>query len=176
VSRVRALFASALCATLAAFAAIGAGRGRTGVASPVEATEPTVPVVRWVLLPADFVSCRTAASVLRHLRREFGDRVQVVAYAVDVDAGDVRGLLRTERLDVPLVTATARQYRAAFHRRPETGIYLEVGDRVVNAFPAGPDRSYPSLGTLRTAVEALLPAASSSLPSSPPLVSHRRKS
>jgi hypothetical protein len=113
------------------------------------------PRVQWVFREADLMSCRSATYTLRHLRSQFGSRVDVVAVGIGVDEAYVRNYLRAERLDVPLTSTSAEAYTRDYGTQPATGLYVILGGRVVESFPAGPTRRYPDPEVLSSAIAGL---------------------
>lgn len=99
--------------------------GRPPAADPsgVEAAAPArndaeMVLVEWVIRTEDLVACETATPELRRVRHQYGDRVRLVAYAVDTDVRLVQSFLRRERLGrVDLQPRTERAFQADHARR-----------------------------------------------------------
>ena len=114
--------------------------------------------VQWVFTARDLISCKTVAYTLRHLRAESDPNLAVVAYGIDVNEADVRSFLRAERLNVELVTGSARRYEKQFNRRPASGIYVLRGDSVVRSFPSAPGRAYRAPPTVQQLLQSIPPS------------------
>jgi hypothetical protein len=112
---------------------------------PSVAPHATGATIQWVFTAQDLASCNTAAYALRHLRAELGQTVSIVASGIDVDEADVRPFLRVERLDVELVTGSARSYERQFHTTPTSGLFVLWNSLVVRGFPTAQGRGYPSV-------------------------------
>lgn len=154
--------------------ALAPAASRAGILTADRRVEPKIqedsrPVVSWVFYPADFLSCRSPAYAFRHLDAEFGSRVRLVAYGMNVDERRARSFLRDERLEVELITPTPERYRALYGRNPRTGVSLSRDGKIYQEFKAGTSYRYPSAGTLRSAVQQLIPATASRSPSKSPL-------
>lgn len=147
-----------LAGAVAAVALLGADTQRTEP-PPLEETAGEALVVHWVFRPAELITCKTPAYVLRHLRDDLGPNVRVVAYGVGVGEEEARSFLRAERVPAELRTATPEEYRSRYNMSPETGIYIVSGTNIVQAFPAGPNHRYPDVETLRAAVQPYLASA-----------------
>lgn len=99
------------------------GRPTVAQASGVEAAAPEpndaeMVLVEWVIRTGDLVACETATPELRRVRHQYGDRVRLVAYAVDTDLGLVQSFLRRERLArVDVQPRTERAFQADHARR-----------------------------------------------------------
>jgi len=144
--------------SIAAIATAGApgGGSRAGAGTPVREAKRTV---QWVFTARDLISCRTPAYALRHLRSELGPDVRVVAYGIDVDAADARSFLRFERLDVELVTGSARSYEKQFKKVARSGLYVLWGDSVVSGFRSVSGRAYPDPATVEQLLRSFPPSA-----------------
>jgi len=132
------------------------GDPRARPAPPARATQQTV---QWVFTARDLISCTTPAYALRHLRAELGPDVRVVAFGIDVDEADARSFLRFERLDVELVTGSARSYQQQFRKVPRSGLYVLRGDSVVSGFRSVPGRAYPDPARVLQLLRSAPPSA-----------------
>jgi hypothetical protein len=165
-----------LAAAVAPAVSIAAFRG-TSQLDEAQGIENSVPVIGWTFYDVDFLSCRTPASTFRHLAKELGPHVRLIAYGINIDEQRARSFLRKERLDIELITTTPEQYRARYGRNPKTGIHVARRGKIVQEFDAGPSHLYPTARALLSAVQAWVPAAASRSPAqSPPPLSPRRQS
>lgn len=109
-------------ALLGAFRAVPAPAPAEGDSSAQIAvatrTDAAPVLVEWAIRTSDLVTCETVTPELRRVRHQYGDRVRLVAYAVDTDVRLVQSFLRKERLArVDLQPRTERAFQADYARR-----------------------------------------------------------
>ncbi|HEX2095019.1 MAG TPA: hypothetical protein VHG28_21650 [Longimicrobiaceae bacterium] len=134
----------------------GSSSVRTGIGSRGSPSSPEIPMVRWVFRKEDLITCRTAAYALRHLKATLGSEVRITALAVDMDEGFARSFLRSERLPIELLTVPAHRLESRYGDTPPPGLYVLLGDSLVQAFPAGRGHDYPEVQTLERSILPLL--------------------
>lgn len=121
-------------------------------------------VIRWVFRQGDLMSCRTSARDLRHVLFNHGERVQMIAIAIDSDPRYVQGFFRAERLRGEVEYLTERQFRRRHGSVPYPSVAIIRDNRVVELFAAGnltlPGRRGTSEldGALSSLMGALAPA------------------
>jgi hypothetical protein len=139
----------------AATAAARAGNHRTSSVTEGLSARIRGPQVQWIFYPKDLLSCSTPAFVLRHLHAELGRGVPVVAYGIDIERSDAQSFLRSERLNLELVTGSARSYRGLYKKTPVSGLYLVVGDSIISKIQPRDGSGYPSVQAIRARLESL---------------------
>lgn len=128
------------------------------------------PTVLWVFKEADLMSCKSATYTLRRLRGRLGQQVDVVAVGLGVNESSGRAFLRAQRLDVQFASLSESAIQARYRTAAEPGLYVLVGNHVVQSFPAGVLRRYPDPDLLSSAVEGLLVSTKA-----PPIIPSRRR-
>lgn len=168
----RPLVSVLLSGAIVSLALIGADRYRSEKESPVEEPASALPVVQWTFGPAELITCKTPAYVLRHLRDDLGPGVRIIAYGVGVSEQEARSFLHAERVPAELRTATAEHYRSEYNASPVSGVYIVSRGKIVRSFPAVPNYRYPDVEMLRIAVEPYLASAAVRGRSHPPTLRH----
>lgn len=122
--------------------------------------------VSWVFRAEDLMSCKTSARDLRHAQRRFGDGITVSAFAVDTDPELVASFLRNERLDLPVVNISERDYRQMFGSEATPAVVVTQGQQVIEVLAAGRQIPRGRRGTaaLVERLKALVPQPTDSLP------------
>ena len=167
MSASRLLVALAIAGAVAIPSALAGGGPKT----PTSATPPALtgyrtlqhsPArVRWVFRERDLVTCRTPATLLRHLRARFSpDELEFAAIAVGMSQERAETFFRAERLDfaVQAVDDEAGLY-ALSPGTPPPGLYFMLGDSVVASFRAAEIGRYPELSEVEPVLPRLLPQA-----------------
>lgn len=153
---------------------LAAGSEPSPIAPSVSADPPLE--VRWVAHEGDLLACRTAAGVLRHLRRDFGDSVLLTAVVPGTsDREYVLSFLRKERLARAVTLITDGDAERIAGTTPAGALYLLVNDSVVVRVDSGITREYAQSDRLATELRRFLPRVVGSRPaplSPPPLGGH----
>jgi hypothetical protein len=91
---------------------------------PVAARSTARAQIVWVMRPADYLTCQTAANGIREFQRGAGAGVPLTVLYVGPHAPWLSEFLARQRITATVVTIEEDAFRRAFHRTPDTWLYL----------------------------------------------------
>jgi hypothetical protein len=95
-----------------------------GTRFPIAAQTQAPAQVVWVVRPADYLTCQTAADGIRELQRKAGPGVPLTVLYVGPHAPWFEEFLRRQRISATVETVSEDGFRRAFHRTPGPWLYL----------------------------------------------------
>lgn len=95
-----------------------------GTRFPVAAVASAPAQVVWVVRPADYLVCQTAAGEIRELQRQAGPSVPFTVLYVGPHAGWLEEFLARQRIRATVTVIGEDAFRRAFRRAPGPWLYL----------------------------------------------------